>query len=121
MTDTEKLSSSKSDCSTGRCTSIKSRRITRDAISTCDEKSVDSLYLRAVANARSTRKSVDSTRQTLLVIGCDYPGNGSETLAVLKGDVVALLSTHLFGWFWVRNREGGEGFIPAAIAGHGFL
>lgn len=111
MTDTEKLSS-KSDCSTSRCNS----RRPRNAASTCGEKSVDRLYLRAAASAKNK-----GVRQTLLVISSDYESAGENTINVTKGDVVALLSTHLFGWFWVRNKNGSEGFIPSAVAGHGFL
>ncbi|KAI4462152.1 sh3-like domain superfamily [Holotrichia oblita] len=110
MTDTEKLSS-KSECSVSRCHSR-----TRNATSACGERSVDRLYLRAAASAKNK-----GTRQTLLVMTCDYEGYEENTLNVLKGEVVALISTHLKGWFWVRNKEGVEGFIPAAVAGHGFL
>lgn len=85
-------------------------------MSSCGERSFDRLYLQAAAGAR--RKGV---RQTLLVMCCDYDGKRENTLKVAKGDVVALVSNHLTDWFWVRNREGVEGFIPAAVAGHGFL
>lgn len=111
MTDTEKLSS-RSECSASRCRSRRSRT----ANSSCGERSVDRLYLRATASARSR-----GTRQTLLVIGCDYVAEGKNTLSVKKGDVVALISANLRDWFWVRTRQGEEGFIPAAVAGHGFL
>lgn len=111
MTDTEKLSSM-SDCSVSRCRSRRSR----NAASSCGEKSVDRLYLRAAASAKS-----QGFRQTLLVIDCDYKSLDSNTLNVFKGDVVVLVSAHIRDWFWVRTREGLEGFIPAAIAGHGFL
>lgn len=112
MTDTEKLSS-KSCCSAGRCQSRRSRI----ANSTCSEKSFDKLYLRATASARLR----GTTRQTLLVVCCDYASEKRNTLAVKKGEVVVLLSTQVKGWFWVRNKERAEGFIPAAVAGHGFL
>lgn len=113
MTDTEKLSSN-SDCSISRC---HSRRQQRNSTNVCGEKSVDKLYLRATANSNKTK----ITRQTLLVISTDYKSSCDNTIDVSKGDVVALLSTHLCGWFWVRNKNGVEGFIPAAVAGHGFL
>lgn len=87
------------------------------ANSTCSEKSFDKLYLRAAASA----KLRGSTRQTLLVVCSDYDSEKRNTLVVKKGDVVVLLSTQVKGWFWVRNKEGAEGFIPAAVAGHGFL
>lgn len=113
MTDTEKLSS-RSECSVGRCRSRRSR----NAVSTCDEKSVDRLYLRAAAYPKNNK---GVTRQTLLSIISDYEAIESNTLRVANGEVVTLLSAHLYGWFWVKNKEGREGFIPAAIAGHGFL
>lgn len=113
MTDTEKLSS-KSCCSIGRC---QSRRRSRIVNSTCSEKSFDKLYLRAAASA----KLKGSTRQTLLVVCYDYESEKTNTLVVKKGEVVVLLSTQVKGWFWVRNKEGIEGFIPAAVAGHGFF
>lgn len=60
-------------------------------------------------------------KQTLLVISTDYKSSCDNTIDVNKGDVVSLLSTHLYGWFWVRNKNGLEGFIPSVVAGHGFL
>lgn len=87
------------------------------ANSTCSEKSFDKLYLRATAST----KLRGTTRQTLLVVCCDYESKKPNTLLVRKGEVVVLLSTQVKGWFWVRNKGGMEGFIPAAVAGHGFL
>ena len=77
---------------------------------------MDRLYLRTAANAR-TKGSL----HTLLIIRNDYDGLGNSAISVKKGDVVALLSDHVNDWFWVRARDGREGFIPAIIAGHGFL
>lgn len=88
----------------------------RDTVSACGERSVDKLYLRATGGGGDTCR-----RHTLLVISKDYEGHGRSTLAVTKGDVVALVSGHVKDWFYVRNKEGGEGFIPAVVAGHGFL
>lgn len=110
MTDTEKLSVS--EYSVGRCRSNRSVH----AASSCGERSVDRLYLRAVSCARNK-----GTRQTLLVIDRDYQQEGKNTLSVFKGDVVVLISANLKDWFWVRARDGSEGFIPAVVAGHGFL
>ncbi|CAD6236878.1 GSCOCG00008276001-RA-CDS, partial [Cotesia congregata] len=115
MTDTEKLRDTRSECGV-RERSSRVRRGHRDAVSACGERSVDRLYLRAAANARTK-----GSRQTLLVIRSDYEGRGSNSISVSKGDVVALLSDHVQGWFWVRSRDSREGFIPAVIAGHGFL
>ncbi|CAH0555890.1 unnamed protein product [Brassicogethes aeneus] len=112
MTDTEKLSS-KSDCGGSRC-----RSRSRHAASACGERSVDRLYLRAAASAKSRGGGV---RQTLLVICTDYGGSCNDGLAVSKGEVVFLLNTKIRGWFYVKNKAGDEGFIPAAVAGHGFL
>ncbi|XP_073983418.1 uncharacterized protein [Rhodnius prolixus] len=85
--------------------------------SSCGEETVDSLYLAAAQQARQGR----TNRQVLLVVGADYYGKGHNTLSVSKGDVVSLVSSHLRDWFWVKNRDGQEGFIPAVVAGHGFL
>ncbi|XP_075218138.1 SH3 domain-containing protein Dlish [Lycorma delicatula] len=100
------------------CGGIRTKKFDgRDTMSACGERSVDRLYLRATASA----KSRDILRQTLLVISSDYYGRGRSTLTVKKGDVVALINDELKDWFWVKNRDGKEGFIPAIIAGHGFL
>ncbi|OAD62765.1 hypothetical protein WN48_07222 [Eufriesea mexicana] len=115
MTDTEKLRDTRSECG-ARGRNPRVRRGSRDAVSACGERSVDRLYLRAAANARTK-----GSRHTLLVIRSDYEGQGGNALTVSKGDVVALLSDHVSDWFWVRSRDGREGFIPAVIAGHGFL
>ncbi|KAG7188218.1 hypothetical protein KM043_016087 [Ampulex compressa] len=113
MTDTEKLRDTRSECG-GR--SLRSRRGTREAISACGERSVDRLYLRAAASART-----GGSRHTLLVIRNDYRAPDGNALSVAKGDVVALLGDQTEDWFWVRARDGREGFIPAFVAGHGFL
>lgn len=116
MTDTEKLHDTRSECGGARGRSGRVRRISRDAVSACGERSVDRLYLKAAANARTK-----GPRHTLLVIRSDYEARDSNVLTVAKGDVVVLLSDHINNWFWVRSRDGREGFIPADIAGHGFL
>lgn len=111
MTDTEKLSS-KSGYSSD------TYRRPKTAFSACGERSVDRLYLRATASSKRNRNLI---RQTLLVINGDYTSKEKNTLNVKKGDVVVLLGTYVKGWFWVKNKDGKEGFIPAVIAGHGFL
>ncbi|XP_070166994.1 LOW QUALITY PROTEIN: uncharacterized protein [Polyergus mexicanus] len=117
MTDTEKLRDTRSECgaSSGR-QSGRVRRCTRDAVSACGERSVDRLYLRAAVSARTK-----GSRHTLLLIKSDYEAGSANALTVSKGDVVALLSDHISNWFWVRSRDGREGFIPAIVAGHGFF
>lgn len=114
MTDTEKLSTN-SDCSLSRCYSKRSR--SNSSSKYCGEKSVDKLYLRATAIGKSKM----TNRHTLLVISKDYKSTCDNTIDVNQGEVVVLLSTHLCGWFWVRNKNGIEGFIPSSIAGYGFL
>uniref|UniRef100_A0A182QY02 SH3 domain-containing protein n=1 Tax=Anopheles farauti TaxID=69004 RepID=A0A182QY02_9DIPT len=68
-----------------------------------------------------------AVRQTLLAITDNYC---SEAVSVYKGDVVTLLACKEYQekglknykqWFFVRTRDGHEGYIPAEAAGHGFL
>ncbi|XP_044733491.1 uncharacterized protein LOC123296096 [Chrysoperla carnea] len=114
MTDSEKLT--QSECSNSKC-KRKVRKTTTTSASVCGERSVDRLYLRATHNSQER----DVKRQTLLVIDTDYEGTRKNTICVSAGDVVALISANIKGWFWVRTRDGNEGFIPASIAGHGYL
>lgn len=111
MTDTEKLST-RSGCSIRRC----QNRHTQPDSDSCSERTFDRLYLRATANAKTK-----VIRETLLIVDSDFERESSKTLSVNKGEVVTLLGTHANGWFWVRSKAGEEGFIPAAIVGHGFL
>lgn len=66
-------------------------------------------------------------RQTLLVINSDYEGSYlNRTLSVRKGEVVVLMQgggeTDVDSeWFYVKRKDGNRGFIPAAIAGHGYI
>ncbi|XP_059619250.1 uncharacterized protein LOC132263484 [Phlebotomus argentipes] len=64
-------------------------------------------------------------RETLLAVRENYM---SESVNVRKGDVVTLLACKEYRdknscrqWFFVKTRDGGEGYIPAEVAGHGFL
>lgn len=68
-----------------------------------------------------------SLRQTLLAVTENFV---SSAISVKKGDVVTLLACKQIQdkrlqqpiqWFFVRSRHGQEGFIPAEVAGHGFL
>lgn len=68
-----------------------------------------------------------SLRQTLLAVTENFV---SAAISVKKGDVVTLLACKQIQdkrlqqpiqWFFVRSRDGQEGFIPAENAGHGFL
>lgn len=61
-------------------------------------------------------------RQTLVAITNNYT---SENLTVQKGDIVTLVECREAKdhkqWFYVKTRDDREGFIPAEVAGHGFL
>ncbi|KAH8342394.1 hypothetical protein KR059_005339, partial [Drosophila kikkawai] len=61
-------------------------------------------------------------RQTLVAINTDYI---TESIAVHKGEIVTLCecreSKDQRQWFYIRTRDGREGFIPAEVAGHGYL
>lgn len=67
-------------------------------------------------------------RQTLLVVNSDYTGSAlNKTLTVTKGDVVVLVQGGGVEadvdaeWFYVKKRDGSQGFIPAVVAGHGYI
>lgn len=113
-TDSEKMKGG----TRSECGGVRTKKYDgRDTVSACGERSVDRLFLKATANAKARA----TNRQTLLVISTDYQSRGRSTLSVCKGDVVVLISGHLKDWFFVRNKNGDEGFIPAVVAGHGFL
>lgn len=78
-----------------------------------------------IASTKSSR--TQQLRQTLLAITENF---ASTAIVVKKGDVVTLLACHQVNdkrlsqpmqWFYVRARDGTEGYIPASVAGHGFL
>jgi hypothetical protein len=63
-----------------------------------------------------------------MVVNSDYKGSVlNKTLTVQRGDVVVLLQgTGVEAdvdadWFYVKKKDGSQGFIPAAIAGHGYI
>lgn len=114
---------------------------------TCAERNFDTLYLKTksvsnidklhyeediVSNTDKPQYERDKNagdkynvkRQTLLVVTSDYVGN-ANTLSVHKGDVVVLVQrgeTHVDAeWFYVRKRDGSQGYIPAKIAGNGYI
>ncbi|CAB3221456.1 unnamed protein product [Arctia plantaginis] len=98
----------------------------------CAEKNFDSLYLKTKSVSSIDKvdkeKSFKRVRQTLLVVNCDYKGSVlNKTLTVQKGDVVVLIQggaseTDVDAeWFYVKKRDGSHGFIPAAVAGHGYI
>ncbi|XP_067642775.1 uncharacterized protein [Eurosta solidaginis] len=61
-------------------------------------------------------------RQTLVAINCDYT---TDSIILHKGEIVTLCecreSKDHRQWFYVRTRDGREGYIPAEVAGHGYL
>lgn len=101
----------------------------------CAEKDFDDLYLKTksvsnISNLKETyTKNVKDKvqRQTLVFVNSDYNGSTlNRTVSVRKGEVVVLIQggeeTDVdLEWFYVRKRDGSEGFIPAAIAGHGYI
>ncbi|KAH8303035.1 hypothetical protein KR044_013405, partial [Drosophila immigrans] len=68
------------------------------------------------------RQQQNGLRQTLVAINSDYI---TESIVVHKGEIVTLCecreSKDQRQWFYVRTRDGREGFIPAEVAGHGYL
>ncbi|CAG9585122.1 unnamed protein product [Danaus chrysippus] len=93
----------------------------------CAEKNFDNLYLRTIScsNLHDKENRKETRRQTLLVINSAYTGSYyNRTLTVNKGEVVVLMDRETdvdLEWFYVKKRDGSEGFIPAAIAGHGYI
>lgn len=79
------------------------------------------------SNGNARFNGTRSLRQTLLAVTENFV---SAAISVKKGDVVTLLACKQIQdkrlqqpiqWFFVRSRDGQEGFIPAEVAGHGFL
>lgn len=87
------------------------------------------IYPQNISKPASTTRfnGTRSLRQTLLAVTENFV---STAISVKKGDVVTLLACKQIQdkrlqqpiqWFFVRSRDGQEGFIPAEVAGHGFL
>ncbi|XP_052847866.1 uncharacterized protein LOC128259507 [Drosophila gunungcola] len=76
----------------------------------------------ATLKALRRRQEEVGQRQTLVAINTDYI---TESIAVHKGEIVTLCecreSKDQRQWFYIRTRDGREGFIPAEVAGHGYL
>ncbi|XP_055846550.1 uncharacterized protein LOC129912354 [Episyrphus balteatus] len=74
---------------------------------------------KAASTASSENRSL---RQTLVAIMMDY---ATQSITLQKGEIVTLCecreSKDRRQWFYVRTRDGREGYIPAEVAGHGFL
>ncbi|XP_017844198.2 uncharacterized protein LOC108600890 [Drosophila busckii] len=68
------------------------------------------------------RQQQNGLRQTLVAINADYI---TESIVVHKGEIVTLCecreSKDQRQWFYIKTRDGREGFIPAEVAGHGYL
>ncbi|XP_030560908.1 uncharacterized protein LOC115762721 isoform X1 [Drosophila novamexicana] len=68
------------------------------------------------------RQQQNGLRQTLVAINADFI---TESIVVHKGEIVTLCecreSKDQRQWFYVKTRDGREGFIPAEVAGHGYL
>lgn len=100
----------------------------KDTKNSCAEKNFDTLYLKTKSACSIDKLGKgNQVRQTLLVVNCDYKGSPlNKTLTVYKGDVVVLVqSTDIEAddteWFYVKKRDGSQGFIPAVVAGHGYI
>ncbi|XP_020717894.1 uncharacterized protein LOC101453904 [Ceratitis capitata] len=69
-----------------------------------------------------SRKQPHGLRQTLVAINTDYT---TDSIILHKGEIVTLCecreSKDHQQWFYVRTRDGREGYIPAEVAGHGYL
>nr|XP_026489887.1 uncharacterized protein LOC113396228 isoform X1 [Vanessa tameamea] len=102
----------------------------------CAEKDFDNLYLKTKSVSSNIDKIQDKDnfdvkekceRQTLLVANSDYKGEIlNRTVSVKKGEVVVLIQSGEetdvdLEWFYVRKKDGNQGFIPAAVAGHGYI
>ncbi|CAH2073320.1 unnamed protein product, partial [Iphiclides podalirius] len=103
----------------------------------CAEKEFDSLYLKTKSFCSNIDRLHEKEnvqikngvrRQTLLVVNSDYGGSVlNKTLSVSRGDVVTLVQgvsgeTDVDSeWFYVRKKDGSQGFIPAVVAGHGYI
>ncbi|KAF0298568.1 SH3 domain-containing protein Dlish [Amphibalanus amphitrite] len=53
------------------------------------------------------------------VIWDGFTSFGRNTLTVRRGDIVILLNTSVGDWFWVKDADGREGYIPAICVGSG--
>ncbi|GBP40945.1 hypothetical protein EVAR_26026_1 [Eumeta japonica] len=76
---------------------------------------------------RSSQSEIQMTRQTLMVVSNDFVGDTLDnTLSVKQGDVVVLMQDASetdadSEWFYVKRKDGKLGFIPAVVAGHGYI
>lgn len=93
---------------------------------TASTVSTESTTKKSCANALNNNHNMGiktrSLRQTLVAITNDYI---TDSITVRKGEIVTLLNCKETKdkrqWFYIKTRDGREGFIPAEFAGHGFL
>lgn len=78
---------------------------------------------RSILNAIRRSSAHCGQRQTLVAITTDY--STGDGLTLQKGDIVTLCECRETKdhrqWFYVRTRDGRQGYIPAEVAGHGYL
>uniref|UniRef100_A0A1I8QAY5 SH3 domain-containing protein n=1 Tax=Stomoxys calcitrans TaxID=35570 RepID=A0A1I8QAY5_STOCA len=78
---------------------------------------------RSILNAIRRSSAHCGQRQTLVAITTDY--STGDGLSLQKGDIVTLCECRETKdhrqWFYVRTRDGRQGYIPAEVAGHGYL
>lgn len=87
------------------------------------ERNIDVLYLQVAGmqhrienSSRISLVKVHEVKDEVrLFARNDYISNSNQTLSVRRGEVVHLIHAKIKGWFWIRNKENKEGFIPAAI------
>ncbi|KAL4707392.1 hypothetical protein ACJJTC_008577 [Scirpophaga incertulas] len=99
----------------------------RRKLDSCAERDFDTLYLKTKSVTNITTQDYRVKRQTLMVVNSDYQGSPmNRTLTVDRGDVVVLMQGAGVAnvdsdWFYVKKKDGSQGYIPAAIAGHGYI
>ncbi|KAL9907471.1 uncharacterized protein ACN427_003623 [Glossina fuscipes fuscipes] len=80
-------------------------------------------YHRTILNALRRSTAHCGQRQTLVAITTSY--TTADGLSLQKGDIVTLCECRETKdhrqWFYVRTRDGRQGYIPAEVAGHGYL
>lgn len=80
-------------------------------------------YHRTILNALRRSTAHCGQRHTLVAITTGY--TTADGLNLQKGDIVTLCECRETKdhrqWFYVRTRDGRQGYIPAEVAGHGYL
>lgn len=94
-----------------------------DGTINCSERNIDILYLQVAGiqhriektSKVSFVKTQELENKIMLQARNDYVSHNNQTLSVRRGEIVYLIHAKIKGWFWIRNKENKEGFIPAAI------